>query len=60
MKPLFSIKSLVVVICSKTKLIAFSYKINEFAKMILKRNEVKTVMVEVSLFSKVKSFFKAA
>ena len=33
---------------------------NEFAKMILKRNEVKTVVAEVSLFSKVKSFFKAA
>ena len=33
---------------------------NEFAKMILKRNEVKTVVVEISFFSKVKSFFKAA
>ena len=33
---------------------------NEFAKMILKRNEVKTVVAEISLFSKVKSFFKAA
>lgn len=33
---------------------------NEFVKMILKRNEVKTVAVEVSFFSKVKSFFKAA
>ena len=33
---------------------------NEFAKMILKRNEVKTVAVKISLFSKVKSFFKAA
>ena len=33
---------------------------NEFAKMILKRNEDKTVVVKVSLFSKVKTFFKAA
>ena len=33
---------------------------NEFAKMILKRNEVKTVVVEISFFSKVKSLFKAA
>ena len=33
---------------------------NEFAKMILKRNEVKTVAVKTSLFSKVKSLFKAA
>lgn len=33
---------------------------NEFAKMILKRNEVKTVVVKTGLFNKVKSFFKAA
>ena len=33
---------------------------NELAKMILKRNEVKTVVVKISLFSKVKSLFKAA
>ena len=33
---------------------------NEFAKMILKRNEVKTVAAELSFFSKVKSLFKAA
>ena len=33
---------------------------NEFAKMILKRNVVKKPVVEISFFSKVKSFFKAA
>ena len=33
---------------------------NEFAKMILKRNEVKTVAVKISFFNKVKSLFKAA
>ena len=33
---------------------------NEFAKMILKRNEVKAVPVKISFLSKVKSLFKAA
>lgn len=32
----------------------------ELVKMVLRRNEVKTAAVEISLFSKVKSFFKAA
>ena len=33
---------------------------NEFAKMILKRNEVKTEAVKISFISKVKLLFKAA